>query len=419
MIPTEALHASARDRLVAECVETLRSLEDTGLLRRLTSIDAVDGPRVWIDGRELVNWCSNDVLGLSTHPGLAEAAAEATAEWGVGARASRLLSGTTSWHTRLEDALAAWFGAEAAIVFPSGYQANLGTLGSLLVSQDAVFVDRLAHASLLDAARATRAAFRVFRHNDPAHVQVLLSRAPKARRRFIITEGVFSMDGDRAPLEELIGIAESHDATVYVDDAHGAFVLGASGRGTPEAAGVSHERILYMATLGKAVGCQGGFVIGPRPLIEFLQNRARAFIYTTALAVPVVAAACGALRVLREEPQRRERLQALAKRLHERLAPLQRHFVERTASHIVPVVVGEARRALGLAAALWERGIWAPAIRPPTVPEGTARLRLSLTALHTEQQIDALARALQELFPLHRPPSTVDCPPSPIDCSIT
>ena len=203
----------------------------------------------------------------------------------MGARASRLLAGSTRWHTRLEASLAAWFGSEAAIVYPSGYQANLGTLGALCSSRDIIFVDRLAHASLVDAARATRATLRVFRHNDPAHVAALLARAGGARRRFIVTEGVFSMEGDRAPLAELAELAESHDAMVYVDDAHGAFVVGATGRGTPEAAGLPQARFLYMGTLGKALGCQGGFVVGPTPLIELLRNRARTFIYTTALAV--------------------------------------------------------------------------------------------------------------------------------------
>ncbi|MBI2495457.1 MAG: aminotransferase class I/II-fold pyridoxal phosphate-dependent enzyme, partial [Candidatus Omnitrophica bacterium] len=266
----------------------------------------------------------------------------------------------------------------------------------LLASQDAVFIDRLAHASPFDAARASRATLRVFHHNDTAHLAALLSRASKARRRVVVTEGVFSMEGDCAPLEELLDVAQTHQALVYVDDAHGAFVLGKTGRGTPEAAGVSHERLIYMGTLGKAVGCQGGFVVGPRLLIDFLHNRARTFIYTTALAVPIAAAAVEALRLLKGEPQRRERLRQLTERLHERLAPLQPvSRVRALPSHIVPFVVGEARQALELAQALWERGIWAPAIRPPTVPEGTARLRLNVTALHTEAQIDALAGALR------------------------
>ena len=391
-----AILPSAHQRLLAELADELRVLEDAGLARRLTSLEAVHGPTVRIAGRELVSWCSNDYLGLSTHPALSESAASAAAEWGVGARASRLLAGTTRWHTRLEDSLAAWFGAEAALVYPSGYQANLGTLAALLSSGDAVFVDHLAHASLIDAARATRATLRVFPHNDVSCLADLLSRAHAARRRIIVTEGVFSMDGDQAPLAALLEVADGHEAIIYLDDAHGTFVLGQTGRGTPEAAGIPHERFLYMGTLGKALGCQGGFVVGPQPLIDVLRNRARTFIYTTALAVPVAAAAVAALDLLRAEPHRRELLHDRARRLHESLTRLHLPALPAEMSHIIPVVVGLSQQALTLARQLWERGIWAPAIRPPTVPEGTARLRLSVTALHTDTHIDALADALQQ-----------------------
>jgi len=290
-MPSATILPSTRDQLLNELAEELRALDDDGLLRQLTTLEAIDGPIVRIGGREVVNWCSNDYLGLSQHPALIEAAAHAATQWGIGARASRLLAGTTIWHTRLEDALAAWYGAEAAIVYPSGYLANLGTLSTVLSPDDAVFVDRFAHASLLDAARTTRATFRVFPHNDLTQLAGLLARVSRARRRLIVTEGVFSMDGDSPDLPALLEIADAHHALVYLDDAHGAFVAGAAGRGTPEAAGVAHERLLYMGGLGKALGCQGGFVIGPRALIDVLRNRARTFIYTTALAVPVAAAA--------------------------------------------------------------------------------------------------------------------------------
>ena len=391
---TQNVFQTARERLLAELSDELRALDDAGLRRSLTSVDAIDGPLVRIGGKELVCWCSNDYLGLSTHPALASAAAKAAAEWGVGARASRLLAGTTSWHTRLEASLAAWLGAEAAIVFPTGYMTNLGTLGALLSSGDTVFVDRLAHASLLDAARQARATFKVFRHTDPAHLAQLLARAKSTRRRLIVTEGVFSMDGDLAPLSDLAEVAEAHEAIMYVDDAHGAFVLGERGRGTPEAFGVPHERFIYMGTLGKAVGCQGGFVVGPTTLIDFLRNRARTFLYATALAVPVAAAAVAALRLLHDEPTRRQRLRDRLARLQAKLAQLQ-GSPKTISSPIVPLVVGHATRALELARRLWERGHWVPAIRPPTVPKGTARLRLGVTALHTDAQIDSLARALR------------------------
>ncbi|MBI4342897.1 MAG: 8-amino-7-oxononanoate synthase [Candidatus Omnitrophica bacterium] len=389
--------STATQRLLSELTEELVALEAGGLRRQLRTLEAVDGPRVRLEGRELVNWCSNDSLGLSRHPRLAEAAASAAAEWGLGARASRLLSGTTRWHRELEEALARWFGVEAALVYPSGYLANLGALGALCSSQDLIVMDRLSHASLFDAARASRATVRVFRHHDAGHAATLLARGRGARRRLIVTEGVFSMEGDRAPLADLAEAAQAQEALVYVDDAHGAFALGRSGRGSPEAAGLSPERFLYMGTLGKALGCQGGFIIGPRPLIEWLHNRSRPFIYTTALATPVVAAAAAALQVLEEEPHRRLLLEARAQALASRLAALGLPLA--APSHIVPVIAGDAERAVAWSRRLWDRGIWAPAIRPPTVPEGTARLRLSLTALHTEEHLDALIDALKDVLP--------------------
>lgn len=370
------------------------ALEQAGLRRRPLTLEAVDGSRVRIDGRQLVCWCSNDYLGLAAHPRLARAAAQAAAEFGVGARASRLLAGTTRWHTRLEEALAGWFGAEDAIVFPSGYLANAGALTALLSRADAVYVDRLAHASLVEAACSSRAALRVFRHNDLEHLGRLLQAAAPARRRVIVTEGVFSMEGDRAPLAALADLAEARGAVVYVDDAHGAFVLGSSGRGSCEDAGVGLERVLYMGTLGKALGAQGGFLAGPATLIEYLRNAARPFIYTTALAPPSAAAAVEALRVLQEEPGHRDTLWRRAGALHEQLQRIGLRAGD-TPSHIVPVIVGEARRALALAQRLWQQGMWAPAIRPPTVPRGTARLRLSVTALHTEEQIRQLVEGLR------------------------
>jgi 8-amino-7-oxononanoate synthase len=380
---------------LTELAEGLAALGARDLRRDLTVIDAIDGPRVRIDGRELICWCSNDYLGLSQHPALIAAAHHAATEWGIGARASRLLAGTTRHHQRLEEALAAYFGAEAALVYPSGYLTNFGAVGALLSPQDAVFVDRLAHASLLDAARQSRARFRVFPHNDVEALTRLLGRAPRVRRRMIITEGVFSMDGDRAPLAALVETARAHEALVYLDDAHGSFVVGPAGRGSPEAAGVPHDRLLYMGTLGKALGCQGGFVVGPRRLIDYLSNRSRAFIYTTALAVPVVAAAMEALSLVGHEPQHRSLLWQRVRQLHTGLAALG-HPVPASPSHIIPVRLGEARRARELSQQLWDRGLWAPAIRPPTVPQGGARLRLSITARHTESHIDALVSALRD-----------------------
>ena len=387
--------SSAYQRLLDDIAAELAALDAAGLRRQLTPIERVDGADVWIGRRRVANWCSNDYLGLAHHPALVEAAARAARDWGLGARASRLLAGTSVWHQRLEEALAAWFGAEAAVVFPSGYQANLGVLGSLLCAGDVVLVDRLAHASLVDAARATRATLRIFHHHDVEHLSRLLARAAGARRRMIVTEGLFSMDGDRAPLAALVDAAESHEALVYLDDAHAAFVEGPRGRGSPDAAGIPLERFLYMGTLGKALGCQGGFLAGPRPLIELVHSRARTFLYTTALAVPLAAAAHAALALLDAEPQHQARLRRGVQRLHDGLRAAR--IASSGAAHIVPVMVGQTAQALALARALVEREILAPAIRPPTVPQGTARIRLSVTARHTDAHVDALLAALRAL----------------------
>ncbi len=368
----------------------LQQLDEQGLLRTLTTVDVVDGPIMRIKGKELVSWCTNDYLGLSQHPRLIRAAAEAAKRWGVGARASRLLAGTTALHERLEAALANFFRAEAALVYASGYLANLGTLTALLGPDDAVVIDRLAHASLVDACRLSRARLRVFHHNDPEHLRAVLSRLSTARRRLVVTEGLFSMEGDTAPLQALRDVARRHGALVYVDDAHGVFASGATGRGTPEVQGVAHEDFLYIGTLGKALGCQGGFVVGPRVLIALLHNRARPFIYSTAMAPPVAGAALAALHLVQEHPAPRARLARLVARLHAGRPGIA------SRSYIVPIILGSASRAMKVSQQLWRRGHFAPAIRPPTVPAGTARLRLSLSAAHTPQQIDDVCEALSE-----------------------
>jgi len=365
------------------------------VFRSLTTLEAVEGAVVTVAGRRLVCWCSNDYLGLSQHPALVQAAAQAAAAFGVGARASRLLAGTTTCHRRLEESLAAWFGAEAALVFSSGYLANLGAIGSLASPQDAIVLDRMAHASLFEAARATRATVRVFRHNDADHAASVLARLRAARRRWLVTEGVFSMDGDVAPLAALAEVAQRQEALLYLDDAHGAFVRGAGGRGSPEDAGVSPERFLYMGALGKALGCQGGFVAADAAVIDRLRNRAKPFIYTTGLAVPVAAAAAAALRVLQDTPGLRARLAERVTQLHEALEQA-RIPASRTRTHIVPVLIGSAKQAVAVSQQLLDRGLLAPAIRPPTVPRGTARLRLSVTASHTPAHLAALVQGLRD-----------------------
>lgn len=373
--------------------EELAILRQRDLLRTLTTIEALEGVTATIQGRRVVLWCTNDYLGLSHHPRLIHAAAQALQQWGVGARASRLLAGSTALHRQLEERLASFFHAEAAATFPSGYLANLGVLGALCSPADVVLIDRLAHASLIDACRLSSARWRIFRHNDVDHLSSLLQRYTTARRRVVVTEGIFSMEGDRAPLNELIDLTQREGAVLYVDDAHGAFATGATGRGTPEVEGVSHGQMIYMATLGKALGCQGGFVVGSSSLIQVVQNRARSFVYETAQAPPLVAAAMEGLHVIEQEASRRDTLARNVKRLRDQLAG----FLQMPSlAHIIPIIVGETRTARQLAQNLFEQGILSPAIRPPTVPEGTARLRLSVTATHTAEQIDHLANVLRQ-----------------------
>lgn len=284
-------------------------------------------------------------------------------------------------HRQLEEALAEHKGTEAALVFPSGYQANVGSLTALLSPEDTVVLDRLAHASLVDGARLSRARLKVFRHNDPADLDKVLGRPGGAGERWVLVESVYSMDGDRAPLAELSAVCRRRGARLYVDEAHGTGVWGPEGRGVVNALGLEKEVDVCMGTLSKALGAQGGFVCGSRPLVDWLQNKARAYIYSTALVPAAAGAALAALSAARSDEAGRKKLFALSARLRAGLGPAGE-------GPIVPVVVGETSAALDLSAALWEAGYLAPAVRPPTVSEGTARVRFSLTAGHSEEQID-------------------------------
>lgn len=392
-MPKAAAQPTAFPQLLHDLQEELRQLEAAGLRRHPVIIQRVEGSRVTIAGRQYDCWASNDYLGLARHPALAEAAVDAARRWGIGSRASRLLAGTAEVHEALESALAAWFEVEAALVCPTGYQANLSALTALAGPEDAIVIDRLAHASLVDAARATRARLRVFHHNDAGHAAELLARS-SGRRTFLVTEGVFSMEGDRAPWAELLAAAREHGAIAYLDDAHGAFALGAGGQGVPEACGTGCDGFLYMATLGKALGCQGGFLAGPRAWIDLVRNTAKTYMFTTALAVPVAAAAAEALRTLAREPQRRRQLSQRCQQLHAALGA----GAPPAPSHIVPISLGSPQDAMALSQRLWDQGIWAPAIRPPTVPRGTSRLRISVTSDHTPSQVEALAAALAGMW---------------------
>jgi len=376
----------------------LADLEARGLSRRLRTIESAQGARVKVGGRELICFCSNNYLGLASHPRIRQAVIDATRQWGWGAGGSRLMAGTMGPHRQLESRLAGFKRTEAALVCTTGYQANLAAIRALAGKGDVVLVDKLDHASIIDAARGSGAVVRVFAHRDYAKLERLLDRTASARRRVIVTDSLFSMDGDLADLPRLVELKKGYGALLCIDEAHATGVFGLGGRGVAELQGVEHEIDATVGTLSKALGGIGGFVAGSAALIDWIINTAGAFIYTTALPPPACAAAAAALDIVEQEPQRRAHVLALAERLRSELAE-KGWDLAGSQSQIVPIVVGSADRALALAAGLESDGLLAPAIRPPTVPAGRCRIRISLSADHTIEDIDRLLGSLQRLGP--------------------
>jgi 8-amino-7-oxononanoate synthase len=343
---------------------------------------------------DAVPFCSNDYLGLRRDPRLAEAAAAAAREFGTGAGSSRLIGGSLPLTAGLERDLAAFKGYEAALVFTSGYQAAVGTISALVGAGDEVYLDKLDHASLIDGARLSRARLHTYAHGDTARLRRLLQRAPRGRR-LVITDGLFSMDGDVAPLREIGELAARFEAGVMVDEAHATGCLGEGGRGSAELLGAEHLVAISMGTLSKALGSLGGFVCASRRAVDVLVNRARSFIYTTAAAPPQLAAASAALSIVRAEPQRRERLARRAELLRTSLSDAG-FDTGRSTTHVVPVILGENSAALSAAAYLRENGYFCPAVRYPTVPRGTARLRLSVSSEHSPDDVRGLVDVLTQ-----------------------
>ena len=375
----------------------LAALDDAGLRRRLRALGSASDPEVALDGRWLLLLCSNNYLGLATHPALRRAAIAAIERWGCGSGASRLVSGDSELHADVERRIAAFKGTEAALLFPTGYHANLGAITTLVGRGDHVYSDALNHASIVDGCRLARATVHVYAHADARALAAALETTPPGGRRLIVTDSVFSMDGDRAPLAEIVALAEAHDALVMVDEAHATGVLGPDGAGLASALGLGGRIAVQMGTLGKALGGAGAYVAGSRMLVDLLVNRARSFVYTTALPPATVAAASAALDVVAGEPDRRARVLAHAARLRDGLRTL--GLDARGDTHVVPVWIGDNARALAFAAHLLDAGVLVTAIRPPTVPDGTARLRVTPMATHTAAQIDraleAFAHALR------------------------
>ena len=381
--------------------DELHTLKKTGLLRRLPVIEARSATHIRIDGRELLLMASNDYLGLSHHPHLISRGAQAAATWGAGSGAARLISGSSALFDTLEKRLADFKQTEAALVFSTGYMANIGLLSALAGSSDIIFSDELNHASIIDGCRLSRAKVSVYPHMNMAALAARLRRAGRFRRRIIVTDALFSMDGDIAPLPRLLELARSHDAVLIVDDAHGTGVLGPQGRGTLAHFGLADsERLILMGTLGKALGCFGAFVAGPRLLIEYLVNRARSFIFTTAMPPANVAAALSALDIVEEDAGLRERLQENTDFLHSELRSLG-FDLGNSQTQIIPIMIGKTSTALAMAADLMKQGIFLLAIRPPTVPANAARLRLTVTSLHTRQELERVVAALKKTGRTH------------------
>jgi 8-amino-7-oxononanoate synthase len=372
-----------------DLLQRLEELESEGLRRRLRLIDGSQGPEVTLDGRQVLLLCSNNYLGLADHPRLRRAAAEAALSLGTSSGASRLISGSMSIHAELESNLADFKGTEAALLFGSGYLANTGTIAALARKGEVVFSDELNHASIIDGCRLAGAETFIYRHADTEHLAWGLRRSA-GRAALIATDGVFSMDGDIAPLPELVELARRHQCRVLVDEAHATGCMGRGGRGSVAAAGLSGEVDVIVGTLGKALGGYGAYVCGSAELVDYLVNSARPFIFSTAPPPPSVAAAQAALELLVEHPRRVERLRENAAALR---GALRSEGLEPIGSQtqIVPLVIGEAEDAMALCERLLAGGVFAQAIRPPTVPPGTCRLRLTTMATHRVADLRAAA----------------------------
>ncbi len=355
-------------------------------------MESETGPVVNIDGRPVILMASNNYLGLASHPKLKQAAISATERYGVGTGASRLISGTLTPHTELETALARFKQTQAALVFGSGYMANLGLIPALIGSGGLILADRLSHASLIDGCRVSRASLRVFHHRDLTHLERLLIRRPPRRDILIVTEGIFSMDGDLSPLPDLIDLAEKYEARLLVDDAHGTGVMGLHGRGSLEHFGVESRLPFHMGTLSKALGTSGAYVVGPESVIRYLVNRSRPFIYTTAPPPATAAASLAAIAVLQAEPARRSRLWENRQYFYAGLQELG-FLMTDSVSPIIPIVIGRPEKATAMANRLLELGVYAPAIRPPTVPKDTSRIRATVTSEHSRDQLSAALAA--------------------------
>ncbi len=366
--------------------QELESLKKSGLYRELRTIEKVSGSRITISGKEFLLFCSNNYLGLANHPRVIQKSIEIIKEFGFGAGASRLISGNTIIHEELERRIAKFKGREAAIVFPTGYMANQGTITSLVDENDTVIIDRLNHASIIDACRLCKAKLQVYPHKDMKALEKTLQRSNKYKKRMIVTDSVFSMDGDIAPLDKIVELAKKHKAMTMVDEAH--------------AVGFDNNKDIdiVMGTLSKTFGSLGGYIAGSQKLIDYLRNKARSFIYTTGLPPAACAAAIAALDIIEEDKSLINKLKENSKHLRKEINKLGLDTMG-SETQIIPILIGEANQTMAISQQLFEKGIFISGIRPPTVAKGQSRLRISVTSAHKKEDLTCLVSSLQELIP--------------------
>ena len=386
---------TSRRTVAADFADELAALDALTLRRKRRTVDSPCAPELTVDGRRVLAFCSNDYLGLANDPALIAAAQEGARLYGVGSGASPLITGHMTPHAALEKRLAGFTGLERALLFSTGYLANLGVVPALTARGDAIFSDRLNHASLIDAARLSRAELHIYPHLDLAALENELATS-KARRKLIVTDSVFSMDGDIAPLPELLALAERHDAWLLVDDAHGFGLLGPQGRGAAAHFGLASPRLLIMGTLGKAAGAAGAFIAGAGNAIEWILQKARTYIFSTAEPPLIAHALLTGIDLIEQGDAHRRHLAGLIAQLRGSLK-LKRWRLLPSETAIQPLLIGDNTETMDVAAKLFERGLWVPGIRPPTVPAGTARLRITLSAAHSVEHVARLAEALLAL----------------------
>ncbi|MCP4254404.1 MAG: 8-amino-7-oxononanoate synthase [Candidatus Scalindua sp.] len=379
--------------------DELNKIKESGLYRELKVIENTQDTHLEIDGKTYLSFCSNNYLGLANHSSVVKAVKDSVEEYGWGAGASRLVSGNMTLHETLEKVISEFKTKEATIVFPTGYMANLGAISSLVSRGDLVVCDKLNHASIIDGCRLSGADFRVYAHCNMEKLENILKKSSKYNRKLIVTDSVFSMDGDLAPLSDLVTIATKYSAVLMVDEAHGTGVFGQNGRGVVEHFNLIKEVDVVMGTLSKAIGSLGGYVSGNIDLISYLRNKARSFMYTTALPPAVCAASIAGIRLIQEDPTMRESLWNNVHYIKDKLKMHNFNMIS-SESQIIPILIGDAQKAVEISKLLYEKGILIPAIRPPTVPANSSRLRMTVMSSHTQKDLDRLLRVLSEVLGL-------------------